>query len=136
FRVLVIKPEGYRQEKNVVLRLRNIVISKAKIVNLFFKAANADVIFSNSIVNGKLLKALSLFRKKIITYVHELENVIEQYMPSRDSALSLVLSSFFAYPSLKVKETLKNKYQIPESKLGYLPYYFPVDLNVINDTAE
>ena len=136
FHVLVIKPKDYGHEKNMIIRIKNIFVSKAKIVNLIFKATQADAIFSNTVVNGMLLKILSPFRKKIITYVHELENVIEQYMASGDSAQTLKLSSSFAYPSLKVKETLKNKYGILESKLVYLPYYFPVDLNVINDAVE
>ena len=136
FKVLVIKPGNYGKEKNVFNRIRNAIISKVKTSYLFIKAVSADIIFSNTIINGKLLKVLSPFKKKIITYVHELENVIEQYLPSGDSALTLKLSSLFAYPSLKVKETLQNKYGILDSRLEYLPYYFPVDLKAINDTAE
>ena len=136
FKVLVIKPGNYGKEKNVFNRIRNAIISKVKTSYLFIKAVSADIIFSNTIINGKLLKVLSPFKKKIITYVHELENVIEQYLPSGDSALTLKLSSLFAYPSLKVKETLQNKYGILDSRLEYLPYYFPVDLKAINNTAE
>jgi glycosyltransferase involved in cell wall biosynthesis len=102
---------------------------------LFFKAGFSDVIFSNTITNGRLLKILSPFRKKIVTYVHELENVIEWYMPSGNSAYSLQYSQRFAYPSLRVTETLQHKYNVDRSKLYRLLYYFPVDLIFINDES-
>ena len=133
FPLIVLKGKNYGKESNLLKRIVNAALNRFRLTQLFFKAAFADVIFSNTITNGRLLKLLYPFKKRIVTYVHELESVIEWYMPSGDSAYSLHNSQRFAYPSLKVAQVLEKKYKIDQNKLYRLSYYFPVDLTIIAD---
>ncbi|MES1224508.1 MAG: glycosyltransferase family 4 protein [Bacteroidota bacterium] len=133
FPVIVLKGANYGKENNLLKRIYNIIRNRIQLFRLFLITASADVVFSNTVTNGRILKILFPFRKKIVTYVHELEKVIEWYMPSGDSSYSLQYSQRFAYPSLKVSEILQKNYRIDASKLYRLSYYFPVDLKIIDD---
>ena len=133
FPVLVMKPVGYGREKNAFKRAGNVLLNRFKLLLLLAKANTADIIFSNTIVNGRLLKQLRIFRSKMITYVHELDKVIESYIASGDAALSLRYTQQFAYPSMAVKETLQHRYNIADSRLHRLSYYFPVNLELLGD---
>lgn len=132
--VLVMKPEGYAGSGNMVHRAYHILLNRVKWLYLVWLACRASVIFSNTIVNGRLLKSIRLFRKKMVTYVHELDRVIETYIPTGDSALTIRYSRLFAYPSGAVKEALL-RYGIAQKQLHRLSYYFPVAQNILNDTV-
>ena len=131
FTVMVLKGENYSDENRLLQRTGNIIGNRIKLTRLFLKAIFADVIFSNTITNGILLKTLSFFRKKIITYVHELEHVIRWYMPA--SRYSLQYSRRFAYPSDHVAEVLSANYKIDHARLFRLSYYFPFNETIVND---
>lgn len=126
FPTTVLKPRGYGKGKSIFSRVKEIVKNRIQMLKLYKTVYGCDVVFSNTIINGHLLKFLSGQRKPIITYVHELDNVVETYMASKDSYYSLKYSTAFAYPSLRVKEMLLGRYNVPESKLNRLSYYFPV----------
>lgn len=132
FRVMVLKPAGYRQG-GAFKKLRHIMRNRWQLVRLFMVMPSVDVIFSNTIINGPLLKTLSLFKKPVVTYVHELENVIRSY--PAETAATLQYSRKLAYPSLRVKEALTTVCRVPAEQLLPLSYYFPVNPAMLADAA-
>lgn len=132
FPVIVLKPAGYRQG-GVLKKLADIAHNRWQLLRLYIIMPSCHVIFSNTIINGPLLKTISIFKKPVVTYVHELENVISAY--PAEVAQTLQYSCKLAYPSLRVKAALSQVCQVPAEKLLPLTYYFPVSTAILEDTA-
>ncbi|HEY0272700.1 MAG TPA: glycosyltransferase family 4 protein [Chitinophaga sp.] len=135
FPVLVLKPAHYGQGA-ALHRLKKIAGHRLRMARLLAKTFTADLIFSNTIVNGKLLKTLAICKKPVVTYVHELDEVIKAYLPTGDASLTLQYSRRIAYPSLKVKQALQTICQVPDAQLHPLSYYFPVAPALLENRAE
>lgn len=135
FDVMILKPDGYAQEGSIIGRIKGILQNRAKLFKLKKMAQHADLIFSNTIVNGKLLKMLASAGKPVITYVHELENVIRLFVPSGITADTIEYSSAIAYPSLRVKEALQKECKVKDDRLHRLSYYFPVDRSLVENSS-
>jgi glycosyltransferase involved in cell wall biosynthesis len=88
------------------------------------KLNSYDFILSNTITNGDILPIIrKLYKGKIVSYIHELE-MASSFFTNNSHIEQLILSTdFYTYPSIAVKEFLKEKYKIDEEKLLYLPYY-------------
>lgn len=125
FKVIILKNSDYGKEKNILKRIVNFLNNKVQLLRLSWQVFNCDFIFSNTIVNGKIIRLLAIFNKPVITYVHELESVIQFYLNLGDAAFSLKGSDVFAFPSMAVKKVLAAQFKIPEAKLLPLNYYFP-----------
>lgn len=125
FDVLVLKPQGYGKEKNLFERLKGILANRLRMLSFLRKVSAADMVFSNTIVNGKLIRKIARFKKPLVTYVHELGNVIREYKRSGDADYPGLEDGVIAYPSLKVKETVLASYSVGEDHLSRLSYYFP-----------
>jgi glycosyltransferase involved in cell wall biosynthesis len=135
FKVLILKPDGYAHEGSLFGRGMGILKNRLKLVRTATMALSADLIFSNTIANGELLKILSFLKKPVVTYVHELEKVLQKFVSSGIAGDTIKHSSSFAYPSLRVKEVLQQEFNIPETKLHRLSYYFPVNKSLVNDVG-
>ncbi|NML21826.1 glycosyltransferase family 4 protein [Pseudoflavitalea sp. G-6-1-2] len=135
FPVLLLKPAGYAKEGSIPKRLIGIIRNRIRLMKLMRKAAAADLIFSNTIVNGDLLKTMSFLRKKSITYVHELEQVLAFYAQTGQTTNTLQYSTLLAYPSMKVKQVLQQQYGVADQKLGRLSYYMPVNQQQLQPSA-
>lgn len=125
FPVLILKSSTYGKEINLLHKAYNFINNKIQLVRLALRIFNCDFIFSNTVVNGKVIRLFSLFGKPVITYVHELESVIDTYLLLGDAVYSIASSDVFAYPSNKVRSLLLHKYSISPKKLLPLSYYFP-----------
>ena len=123
--VIVLKPPKYGEEKTVALHVVHWVENKIKMLRVFFNAFSCNYLFFNTVVNGRLLWWFHFHHKPVITYVHELEKVIDLYLRQNDAVLPLSISDVIAYPSCLTQSLLTNKYKIPERKLKKLSYYFP-----------
>lgn len=123
---LFIKPADYLQTNSILKKALQVVQSRIKILQCIFICFKADVIFSNTITNGRLLKILSITKKPVVTYIHELEKVAEIFDSNRDTSLSIEYSHLFLYPSSGVLSFLSVKYGIEKEKMKFLPYYFPL----------
>jgi glycosyltransferase involved in cell wall biosynthesis len=121
---IVLKSTDYGTEKNIFYKLVNFIRNKMHLCIVLIKALSCDYIFCNTVVNGKLLRWFYFHKKPVVTYVHELEKVIDLYLRQNDAVLPLSVSKVIAFPSIATKELLENKYKIPESKLKELRYYF------------
>jgi glycosyltransferase involved in cell wall biosynthesis len=98
-------------------RTRNIARLK-KYVSQF------DVVFSNTMTNGDLDVILSQ-HPRVITYVHELQRVIELETNAKSLNAVLKHSKRFLYVSEAVRINLKQTHHIPEDKLFRLNGYVP-----------
>lgn len=123
--VIVLKPPKYGEEKTVFLHVLHWIEHKIKLFRVLIEAFSFDYLFFNTVVNGKLLRWFHFHHKPVITYVHELENIIDLYLKKNDAVLPLSISDLIIYPSATTKNLLLGKYKIPFHKLKRLSYYFP-----------
>jgi glycosyltransferase involved in cell wall biosynthesis len=131
--VIVLKTSKYSIEKQIFKRLCNILINRFTILKVLIKGCRCDCIFSNTIINGSLLKTLSILNKPIITYVHELQHIIDFFIDKKEAKYTLKLTSVFAFPSVAVRNVLVNNYCVSNDKLKKLSYYFPVKKQIIDE---
>ncbi|OPZ95931.1 MAG: Glycosyltransferase Gtf1 [Bacteroidetes bacterium ADurb.Bin408] len=85
-----------------------------------------DVVFSNTITNGALLREIKPgFRGRIISYVHELDMACRFFSTPRDLETTLELTDHFFVPCEAVKTFLVNRKKVPAHKVSLLHYYIP-----------
>jgi glycosyltransferase involved in cell wall biosynthesis len=123
--VIILKPQKYGTERTFLLHFAHFIDNKVKLLLVLTQAFFCDYFFFNTVVNGKLLRWFRLHNKPVITYVHELEQVIDFYLKQNDAVLPLSVSKLIAFPSNTTKELLISKYKTPADKLKGLKYYFP-----------
>jgi glycosyltransferase involved in cell wall biosynthesis len=128
-KVSVLKSKNYSKQAFFLFRGLNFLIFRIKLLLLQSEIKDANVIFNNTITNGKILKPLSNSHTKVISYIHELESVIQKY--PKDADLTLRYSDLLICPSNIVAQNLISNHKIPKEKLSFLNYYFPLTyLNV------
>lgn len=120
-----IKSDGYRKHKNTFYNLADIIFSKCNFLKAAWWSLNADIIFNNTITNGRLLHQLSIFKKPVITYVHELRDVAKIFEGKKDTGFTIRHTDIFCCPSSAVSSFLTEVYNVPENKKIIFPYYFP-----------
>jgi len=91
----------------------------------YFINGNYDVILSNTITNGLLLRALQPINCKVVSYVHELENAIKTFTSEKDFNYTLQFTDHFLVVSDAVSNNLKVNHNIPKEKITLLPSYVP-----------
>lgn len=99
--------------KNIFTRIKNRIGKNKKEA---FYNKNWDLIFSNTIVNGKTLKDIRKHAPTtpIVSYVHELDFLIDQYFKKGKVQGSLQYSDYFLCGSKLVQKTLIEKYNVKE----------------------
>jgi glycosyltransferase involved in cell wall biosynthesis len=130
--VIVLKSTNYGLEKSGIDRLKNFIKSKIQLLKILIKATSCDYLFFNTVVNGKMLRWFYFHGKPAITYVHELEKVIDLYLKQKDAVLPLSLSKVIACPTNTTRKLLLERYKVPEYKLKKLQYYFPFTASQYN----
>jgi glycosyltransferase involved in cell wall biosynthesis len=123
-RVIVLKPVGYSTEKNIFRRLKNFIQNKIKLIDVILGSLSCAYVFSNTVENGKLLRWLFWHRRLIVTYVNELENVIDLLLRQRDANFSLKHSRVMVCPAKRTEEMLVAKYGVQLMKIKRLNYFF------------
>ncbi len=96
-----------------------------------------DLIFSNTIVNGKVLDKFQNLDIPIVTYVHELKDTIEKYSKRGMVSGSLENSDYFFCGSQLVRDVLTSHFDIPHLKssvvhsfIDFKEYSFEKDKNI------
>lgn len=87
----------------------------------------ADLILSNTVTNGKLLDYLAPLKIPVITYVHELENIIQIY--KKKSSLTFKYSNQYIVPSNAVLNNLIQNHGIQRNCIHQVNSYFEVRPN-------
>ncbi|MFD2999153.1 glycosyltransferase family 4 protein [Pontibacter toksunensis] len=89
-----------------------------------------DLVLSNTITNGHILRALGSVHCNIVTFVHELENSIKMFTQPDALKYNLQHSDFFLVPSHAVQRNLISNHHLSKNKLYLQPYYIPaIDVN-------
>lgn len=92
---------------------------------LGFVSQEYDVIISNTITNGAILHALKQTKGTVISYIHELENIIQACTTPDSLVEALTLTDKFIVPSQAVKQNLINGHNVPPTKIKVVNYYIP-----------
>ncbi|MBS1600056.1 MAG: glycosyltransferase [Bacteroidetes bacterium] len=134
--VFILKSSEYKNVKNFILRAINFVVYRLRI--LYFKATmqKPNLIFSNTIVNGRLIKAFKKSGIPIVTYIHELESTIQYFKKDHISEFAIEYSDFFIAPAKIVAANLMKNHAVKEDKIFFLNYLLPYDPNVILDKSK
>ena len=79
-----------------------------------FKNKQWDLVFSNTIVNGKILEQLDLKNTATISYIHELEYSIQEFLQLGLAQGTFDCTNLFLCGSKLVQETLINNFNVKE----------------------
>lgn len=123
-KVSILKSKNYSKQSFLLCRGINFLIFRIKLLLLQFEIKDAEIVFNNTITNGKILRYLSISSAKVISYIHELESVIQKY--PEDAALTLKFSDLLICPSNIVAQNLILNHKVSKKKLAFLNYYFPL----------
>lgn len=124
-RVHILKGKYYGLRKVRAISLIDFLLYRWKTFVLYMKIRRNDIVFSNTIANGRLLQNIKKRGVSVITYVHEMESVIQYYKRHNDSQLSINNSDLILYPSEAVKKVLLKEFEIADDKFAQFRYYFP-----------
>jgi glycosyltransferase involved in cell wall biosynthesis len=122
---IVLKPEGYQENKSFLFKVMDFLSYKIRMRKVISAAKKSDVIFSNTIANGRLLKELDIVKKPTLVYVHELKFAMDFCNRHFDTDLSLKFADVLFVPSPAVAKNLEANHQISSDKILPLNYYFP-----------
>lgn len=123
-KTFIVKPENYQNSKFFLLKVLDYFFYRIRLLSIISEIKKADIIFSNTVTNGRFLKQVAFLKKPVLTYVHELESVIQYYNKKGDSNLSFSLSSAFCSPNILVTNNLL-KHSLTGVSIFPLNYYFP-----------
>lgn len=123
-KVYVLKSKNYSRQTFLLFKGFNFLIFRIRLLLLQSQIKDVEIIFNNTITNGKILRLLLNSHVKVISYIHELESVIQKY--PKDADLTLRYSDLLICPSKIVAQNLISNHKIPKEKLVFLNYYFPL----------
>ncbi len=121
----VLKEKEYSLDKKIFKRFKNYVRYRIKLKKWKSKIKNFDLVFSNTITNGRLLKSFAKRQLPVICYIHELESIIQEYR--NNAFLTFQIANVLAVPSHHVKDNLRLKHSFPKQKIFRLDYFFPIN---------
>lgn len=90
-------------------------------------ALKFDLIFSNTIANGSLLKSLNFLGCPFVVYVHELENSIQKYTLPEDLEYQLKNCLHFLAASKEIKSNLLLNHHTEDSRVTVINPFISVD---------
>ncbi|MHA8065426.1 glycosyltransferase family 4 protein [Aquirufa sp. ROCK2-A2] len=80
-----------------------------------------DVVFSNTIANGKLLEFVQFLKKPFLVYIHEMQNSILKYSNQNETSFQLTNSVHLLAGSESVKQNLVEAHQVDANKISVIP---------------
>ncbi|MBW4693768.1 MAG: glycosyltransferase [Lyngbya sp. HA4199-MV5] len=93
---------------------------------------NIGLIYSNTTVNGAVLRVLSQLRCPVISHVHELEQTIRHYFSVELFEEVKQHTNHYIVASQAVKENLVRNHSIPTKKLEVIYEYIPIRSASVN----
>jgi glycosyltransferase involved in cell wall biosynthesis len=129
-KVFVLKGKAYQNRNpSFVEKLVRATGTLFRKIMIYPKLKGTDVIISNTITNGNILKELSFLGAEIICYVHELENLMRVWRVQSEITNSFRYSRLYMVPSMVVKENLITNHGVPESNITLFKTYLSVNAN-------
>lgn len=120
----------------ILYKIIDYVVSRFRISQLRERLIEYDLIFNNTVANGRLLDQLSIKNLLVFTYIHELETVLDYYKKSRDTPLTFGRSNWIISPSNAVSLNLQNNHGIKADSILPLAYYFPLSDQSLSDNKK
>jgi len=129
-RTFILKGKLY-QDKNPslikkALRAAGTLLSKMVV---YPRLRGTDIIISNTVTNGNILKELFFLSAKTICYVHELENLMRAWKPQSDITNTFRYTKFYIAPSTVIKENLVVNHGVPENRTRLFNTYLSLHAN-------
>jgi glycosyltransferase involved in cell wall biosynthesis len=118
----ILKDKNYATTRNNIKRGLNFLKYQQKLWKWQKKVKKFDLVFNNTVTNGKVLEGFAKVGLPIVSYVHELESVIRQYYAN--AILTFQFSGLIAVPSSVVGRNLELRHSVPEHKIKRLDYFF------------
>ena len=100
---------------------------KRKTVLDTFLATRPPLVFSNTVVNGPLLKELQRLGAPVITHVHELQNSIERWAPGPIISATLECTNHFIAVSPPVAANLREKHRVAPEAISVIHAFIDTD---------
>jgi glycosyltransferase involved in cell wall biosynthesis len=133
---IILKPENYQANKLLVGKVRDYIHYLFRLNAVIGLTKKSDLIFSNTITNGRLLRKLR-GKVPIITYVHELESVMRFFDIHRDTTLALQLSNALCSSTKAVTQNLETNHAVNKDCIFQLNYYFePISKALLNSKQD
>jgi glycosyltransferase involved in cell wall biosynthesis len=127
-KVYVLKGKLYQnRDPSFAVKLFRAGITFLKKTILYPQLKSTDVIISNTIINGNIIRSLFFLNAKVICYVHELENLMRTWKPQSDIANTFRHSHLYMVPSQAVKQNLIINHNVPEKRIRLFHTYLSVD---------
>lgn len=131
----VLKGKLYRHKQPAFhLKLLRAINTFFRKRSIYPKLKGTDVIISNTITNGNILRELSFLNAKVVCYVHELENLIRTWIPKSDVNESFKRSDLYIVPSTAVQNNLIGNHAIAKEKVRLFNTYLSVDVKADEQT--
>lgn len=124
-KTIFLKPANYLQGSSFLQKIFSAITNRIRTFQCLLLCYKADMIFSNTITNGRLLKILSVTNTPVVTYVHELAGAARVFDVHKDTSLSIQYSRCLLYPSSAVLKFLLEAYDLESKTTIFLPYFFP-----------
>lgn len=122
---IILKPAAYSKEKNIFKKTSMKAGMLFKRWKLSSFSPQYDFVFNNTIANGSLIQNFHKNKIPVVSYIHELENVIAFFSNHGEAKKTFLSSDMFIVPSNIVRENLLQNHTIPQEKIFSLKYYFP-----------
>jgi len=111
-------------KKNVRERIKAKVLGNENIPEKLLEGI--DCIFSNTIVNGKVLKEKNVFSSiPVVSYIHELATVTAMTTTKETLEAVLKSSNLFLTPCKTVEDFIVSSFSIKQSRIARLNYFMP-----------
>jgi glycosyltransferase involved in cell wall biosynthesis len=131
----ILKSAQYAKQKLFFLRVLNFFVYRMKIKRIFKAVQRSHLIVNNTIATGNLIKDLGQFGVPIITYVHEMQSVIEAFDRRGGSGLVIRHSDYFITPAQIVSDNLIERHGIKADRIFHLNSFIPLPSEIFPDRA-
>lgn len=127
-RVYVLKGKLYENKNpSFGVKLFRAGVTLLKKITLYPQLKGTNVIISNTVTNGNIVRQLFFLNAKVICYVHELENLMRTWKPQSAIKNTFRHAHLFMVPSFAVKENLIVNHSVAEKRIKQLDTYLSVD---------
>ncbi len=122
----ILSLENLNSNKNIITRVLIRILPLYRLKRQFYKIKiklfNPDLIISNTLVNSKLFEFLNIKNIKLITIVHEMKGVINQFEQLKINNSKEIISktSHFISVSNAVKKDLIDEFKIKEEMIDVI----------------
>jgi glycosyltransferase involved in cell wall biosynthesis len=133
--VYVLKQAGYGSEKRWLNKAINYCVYRVRKFISLRHIKNSDLIINNTVATGSVVKDLHDLKIPVITYVHELQSVIDAYI--RIGSVSAIrYSDYFMVPARVVADNLVEKHGVSREKIFHLNYFIPAPVEAAAEKGE